>query len=340
MPASIATRTVARGTWRIASLILLMLLISSVVPAASAQEITERTIVFWTRGNHTLAAWDGGGGAVGAVRGQITGGYEHVFNIIDRNGGVLQSGDSVNIRTASGHFLSAHFGGGRVVHAFYPWAEQWETFDIYKVGNKGQLLPGVIENGTNIALRTATEHFVTAQDGGKGSVHAERTGVGRWEILTLVDAQPASVPSFTPEHLELRVVAAHARDETNPENGADNMQFEGIAYRLVDDVIAQDSAFVPRFGLGKFNDNTMRTYRNQLVHRFKVQARPNVYAAVLKLIEDDRGSDDYFNPETIEVEVPSPTFTWDGKFVSVPQVVEWRGHGGTYDIYFQWRLAP
>jgi hypothetical protein len=127
-----------------------------------------------------VSADQGGGGAVTADR--PAGSIWETFEIIDLNGGDLQTGDPVALRTFDRvHYLQATGGGGSSVNATPTAVGPWETFTILKQGGGSR----IIFEGDWIALRANSGHYVTAENGGgPGSVvNANRGAVGPWETF-------------------------------------------------------------------------------------------------------------------------------------------------------------
>jgi hypothetical protein len=131
--------------------------------------------------DHTWVSADqGGGGQVTADR--AVNSIWETFEIVDLNGGNLQSGDPVALRTFDHvHYLQATSGGGSSVNATPTAVGPWETFTILKQGGGST----VIFEGDWIALRANSGHYVVAENGGgPGSVvNANRVAVGAWETF-------------------------------------------------------------------------------------------------------------------------------------------------------------
>jgi peptidyl-Lys metalloendopeptidase len=131
-----------------------------------------------SNGNYVVAE-GGGGGAVNANR--VEARTWETFILIDRNGGYLMSGDSVNLGTYDGkHFLVAEGGGGREVKADRTGARAWETFTIRKVSGSGR-----IRFGDEVSIQVYNGQYMVAEGGGGGVVNANRDAVGRWEKFRL-----------------------------------------------------------------------------------------------------------------------------------------------------------
>jgi hypothetical protein len=127
-----------------------------------------------------VSADQGGGGAVTADR--AVNSIWETFEIIDLNGGDLQTGDPVALRTFDHvHYLQAAGGGGSSVNATPTAVGPWERFTILKQGGGSR----IIFEGDWIALQASSGHFVTAENGGgPGSVvNANRVAIGAWETF-------------------------------------------------------------------------------------------------------------------------------------------------------------
>jgi hypothetical protein len=127
-----------------------------------------------------VVAENGGGGIINANR-NVAAAWE-TFTLVDRNGGLLQHGDSVHLYTFYWWLLQAPGGGGGSLVGSGTMPHAWETFVLQKVsGSSGS----TILNGDKVALRTFTSHYVVAEGGGGGVVNANRTAIGPWETFTL-----------------------------------------------------------------------------------------------------------------------------------------------------------
>jgi subtilisin family serine protease len=145
----------------------------------SRQRVAFRT----NDGVHYLQAVNTGGGGINATPSWI-GAWEQ-FWILDLNGGTLNAGDPVNIKTGSEEFFVAASGGGgsgSYVDAVPRYAHTWERFTIEKLGGGG----GPIVNGDQIHLRAYNPYYVVAEGAGGGAVNADRPWSSTWETFTLV----------------------------------------------------------------------------------------------------------------------------------------------------------
>ena len=122
-----------------------------------------------------VGAQNNGGGAVNATA-TVAQAWEN-FTLIDKNGGSLVSGDEVFIRTGGGQYFQAENGGGGNLNAASYNQLGWETFRVVKASGTG-----VIVNGDVVGLQAVTNGtWVSAQNGGGGTVYAYGAALGSWE---------------------------------------------------------------------------------------------------------------------------------------------------------------
>lgn len=113
------------------------------------------------------------------------------FMLYDVNGGVLNDGDAIYIRSANGGFVTAEGGGSADglagVNANRAQAYAWETFIVHRVDG-----PGQIRSGESITVQSSGGFFVAAENGGTNGcscdsrLHANRTAAGKWETFVLL----------------------------------------------------------------------------------------------------------------------------------------------------------
>src|SRR5205085_4435028 len=151
----------------------------SYVQGVSSQAILR--IGLQTSGGYYVSADDGGGSTV-HVNAPWVKQWEEM-TIVDRNGGSLMSGDSVNVLTHNGHYLMAWDDGGASVDASSEHDLAWEEFTIIKTNGSGAI--GV---GDTIALQAGSGNYFCAEGGGGGAdvLNATRTAIGPWEQFVLV----------------------------------------------------------------------------------------------------------------------------------------------------------
>jgi|GEM_PF-6248346 len=133
-------------------------------------------VFFKTRREHFINAHD----SAGNVSAQPTGNTvdvdvsDEIFRLIDINGGSLNNGDQICLKTRREHFINAHDSAGNV--SAQPTGNctdinvSDEAFTIYKVNGSG-----TINSGDKVYLKTRRDHFVNAYDS-IGNVSAQPTG--------------------------------------------------------------------------------------------------------------------------------------------------------------------
>ena len=147
------------------------------------------TTAFQTVGGYYVVAEGGGGDVLNANRTAI--GSWETFTLLDLNGGSLESGDLVTIRSVGGYYVVAEGGGDDVVNCNRIEPLSWETFRIQKVSGGGTTA-GTIGSGDAISLQAANGwsggggNYVVAEDGGGNVVNANRSAVASWETFTII----------------------------------------------------------------------------------------------------------------------------------------------------------
>ncbi len=139
-------------------------------------------------GGRFLGAQNNGGGAVNATATTVQA-WEQ-FALDDINGGALQSGDQVFIQAGTGQYFQAANGGGSSLNAASTNRQGWETFRIVKQSGSGTIV-----NGDVVGLQTVTTgHWVSAANGGGGTVFAYGGALGDWEKLTISGLSGGTTP--------------------------------------------------------------------------------------------------------------------------------------------------
>ncbi len=144
--------------------------VDDAVPAGASQSVNSPlNVSLRSSGGYYVIADNAGGGDVHVNRTAI--GPHEQFNLIDLNGGELESGDSVQFRTWDGiHYVVAENGGapqgtppppGRI-YANREAAGAWETFTIWRADGGS----GPIGNNTQISLQSSGGYYVCAEGGG------------------------------------------------------------------------------------------------------------------------------------------------------------------------------
>lgn len=130
-------------------------------------------------GSRYVGAQNNGGGAVIATA-TVAQAWE-TFSLDDINGGTLQSGDQIFITAGNGQYFQAANGGGSTLNAASNNRQGWETFRIVKKTGTGTIV-----NGDIVGLQTVTTgNWVSAENGGGGTVYAYGAALGDWEGLTI-----------------------------------------------------------------------------------------------------------------------------------------------------------
>lgn len=147
--------------------------------STTISQVTFRTV----EKNKYVVAEGGGGSTVNANR-DVAGLWEN-FTLIDLNGGSLNNGDVVNIRSQNGMYVVAEGSGGGVVNANRTVAGPWEEFQVIKVNGNGK-----IRSGDSLALRAKNGQYVVAERGGGANVNANRNAIGPWENFIISFPNP------------------------------------------------------------------------------------------------------------------------------------------------------
>ncbi len=134
-----------------------------------------------TRLGNFVTAENNGGGLVSANRTQA---HEwEIFTLLDLNEGELEDGDPVALKTSKGYFFSAVNGGGDKLLADKLALHDWETFFVERKTNRAGT--SEIEDGDRVALRTGTNNYVSALNGGGNQVNAKPKTAGYDELFIL-----------------------------------------------------------------------------------------------------------------------------------------------------------
>lgn len=141
-------------------------------------ELTPLKMSLLSRGRFYVTA-EGGGGANMTCNRREIGGWE-VFDVIDRNGNELSSGDAIQLRTPGGQYIAPD------ISAKAANGSEAETFIIVKLSGSGGT---IVAPGDAFALRSAGGKYLTAEGGGGQALTCNRTVVGDWERFTYVAAK-------------------------------------------------------------------------------------------------------------------------------------------------------
>ncbi len=108
------------------------------------------------------------------------------FELVDHNGGALNSGDVVSLRTASGmHYITADSVALGVLVATRTVIDAWEKFTIEKSGG------GAISSGDTVSFKGDNGMYVAAEGGGGGALFANRGAADEWERFVITIAAAA-----------------------------------------------------------------------------------------------------------------------------------------------------
>jgi len=138
----------------------------------------------WGTAGKFVSAINNGGGALYS-NADAQGPWES-FYLNDMNGGSLENGDLVTIRTTSGWYWSATNGGGSTLNANVTTPITWEVFTVQKYGW------GMIQEGDAFRLQTYDgAHYVNGVYGGQMS--ASDTGSNP-AVFTFTHVNDYSLP--------------------------------------------------------------------------------------------------------------------------------------------------
>ncbi len=157
-----------------------------------------------------MVAEGAGGGAVNANR-DGAGPWE-TFTLVDLNGGTLNHGDPVRLRSWDGlHYLIAYPNGALDARSTNPGA--WEAFTLERRAGGGS-----VRDGDGIGLRSAHNLYVVAENGGGSVVNANRGGFGPWEEFRIQAAPGSRLGGAHPSPLvgRLRIDGRTYLDDSGP----------------------------------------------------------------------------------------------------------------------------
>ena len=121
------------------------------------------------------------------------------FHFEDENGGCVDAGDVVSLRTHHGFYLRAEGGGGGAVDATATTAGPSERFVIHRIGAQWVRTANIhndniaVRPGDLVTLQAASGHFVVAEQGGGAGVRADRRSATAWGRFRV-----ANVEAFVP----------------------------------------------------------------------------------------------------------------------------------------------
>jgi hypothetical protein len=151
-----------------------------------------------TFGGSLLQAAGGGGGAFTATP-SVQGPWETLY-VIDLNGGELNSGDYVHVKTHAGSFVMATSAGAVVADSSVnptPSVGHPTTFRWVNHTAASQTWPG-----DSVSLQDYRGRYLSAEGGGGGAVTANRTSAREWERFR--------IESYRRDHI-VHLKGAHGR---------------------------------------------------------------------------------------------------------------------------------
>jgi hypothetical protein len=119
---------------------------------------------------------EGGGGANMTCNRREVGDWE-TFEVIDRNGSNLTSGDAIQLRAPGGQYIAPDISANAAN------TSAAETFIIVKLGGSSGT---IVVPGDTFALRSAAGKYLTAEGGGGRGLSCNRTEIGQWETFRYV----------------------------------------------------------------------------------------------------------------------------------------------------------
>lgn len=149
-------------------------------------------VVLKADGGQLLSAAGGGGGELHA-QAHAAGPFER-FTLVDLNGGDLRHGDTVALRTASGHYLGVQPNHPeRQLDARRASVGPDERFELHRLDSSGAVVDGVLQAGDRLALSTGAgggRRYVAAEGGGAGPLNANRPAAAAWERFVVAELGP------------------------------------------------------------------------------------------------------------------------------------------------------
>lgn len=187
-------------------LLFILLLLSVLAPESARAENAQ--VALATHDGHFWRAANGGGAGLDATSTRI--GDHEKFVLVDENGGHLENGDIVLLRSKTGHYVVAEGGGGRELNANRQAGSIWERFTILKISG------GVrIAHGEWVAFQPMNiKHFVSAENGGGGKINSKPTVRGNFEsfklsILGKPEVNKLSAPMQSPAMFMMPIGVDH-----------------------------------------------------------------------------------------------------------------------------------
>ena len=152
----------------------------SIRALTAATPATEWTVSFKTTNNYYMVAENGGGYYVNANRTAI--GPWETFTLYDWDGGNIEDGDFVGIRTWNGNTWLWSDPNEEIIYAI----GGGPSDTLYQIQNQDQYSQ-TITNGTHIALYSwDIGRYICAEGGGGSYVSVNRNVAWSWETFELV----------------------------------------------------------------------------------------------------------------------------------------------------------
>lgn len=155
------------------SVLMLCLLI-----AAEAQAQSYHNVTFQAQSGHFVVAENGGGSLINADR--TAAGPWEAFEIVDYNGGGLESGDIVAVRTVNGAYIRSSCFTVQTFLTSSGFQTCSSEFWIDKYDNANVWQSGPISTGDQVAFSGGSGLW-QAVSGGGGAVRTDAWAVGAWE---------------------------------------------------------------------------------------------------------------------------------------------------------------
>jgi chitinase len=164
---------------RSVSVIALFVLLASVSDA-----LAQYTVTIQAQSGHYVVAEDNGGSYVNANR--TSPNIYETFELEDINGGALESGDLIRLRTGGGWYFGAwcNYPSNHLM-ANYSYGGCETEFFLDKRDGDGNFVWGQINPGDEVSFLGWNFRFWSAEYGGGDIVSHNRTAVGLWERFFL-----------------------------------------------------------------------------------------------------------------------------------------------------------
>lgn len=201
---------------------------------------------------------------------------DEIFRLIDLNGGALENGDRIAIRTRSGRYFNAYDSRGNVsAHALRAHPDPVYSDELFTIVD---LNGGKVKNGDKINIRTRSGLYFNSPDG-KGNVRAHAPHGGRDETFTL-----NIIKSVTPEATVNRLISRPC----NMISRADALKYK----RRLRELWGLSNA-VPNDLFNRVGENAMYRYGFYIMalwhHGILEERDVKEYCRTLDLLDDEGG---------------------------------------------------